>query len=283
MKARNITIIKIMPVLSCFLTVSLISCSSIQDSFPSPDDSIDTEVALRKWNENEKLAQNLFLHTILPEMELPTNTIVSYTKSTNIHASECYFQVLYGTENKTISNGITTIFDTTYGAHQVIDNFVQWHIAIENEEFYSTINLNTEFGYFVATPHANTWRGCKEYLNTYFSHFYEGRKFDDLYPSFPAIIEDTDISFYDGGSFERAYVVIVLNGYNLHEAWETKRLVSYSGWHIYPWIKEGVENTKVYTKEGVSGGLMYDLSQISKNNLLIHWSAGFENIDYSIL
>lgn len=283
MEKTDIEILKMTPVLVCFLCLSLVSCSSAQDSFPSQEDSIDNEVVLRTWSEQELIAQNLFLHTVLPELELPKNVVVSYTKSTSIHAAECYFQVMYGTENTAVSDSITGVFDNVYGTHEEIDGFIQWHISIENEEFFSTIQLNAQFGYFIATPHANTWRGCKEYLDAYFAHFYEGKKFDNLYPSFPSIMKDTDISFYDGGALERAYVVIVLDNYSLYESWEIKRLIGDAGWHIYPWTKEGVENTKVYTKKGVSGGLVCDFSQISINRFLIHWSAGFESIDYSVL
>ncbi|MFA5283449.1 MAG: hypothetical protein WC366_02940 [Bacilli bacterium] len=283
MGTKQIMILKMAPVLTGFLCLSLVSCSSVRDSFPSYEDSIDKEIALRTWNDQELLAQNLFLHTILPELELPKNAVVSYTKSTGMHTAECYFQVMFGLENTAVCDSITSIFDRTYGIHEEVEGFIQWHVNIEGEEFFLTIQLNTQFGYFVATPHANTWRGCKEYLDVYFAHFYEGEKFDDLYPLFPSAIKDCEVSFYDGGALERAYVVIVLDNYNLHESWEIKRRVGEAGWHVYPWTKEGVENTKVYTKEGVSGGLMYDLSEISKNKFLIHMSAGFESIDYSVL
>ncbi len=275
--------IKNMAVIACLLPVFLVACGNNNDSFPYPSASNDIASKRHDWTSDELLAQDLYLNTTLPVLTLPDNAVISYTTHYGDEPAFVYFQINYGINYNKAQENIFDILSSVFGSPTINSEKLVWVARKTGEDFYTTIEADTSKGLLNCVPHSETWKGCKEYLSNYFSYFYNEKTFDELYPSFPDAIIDSPISFYSAGYLDKPYIVTFFSKYSLLQAYETKRIISNSGWQIYPWQKDGYVNSTVYTKKAVSGALLYDLNYLTRRQLVIHWNAGFENIDYSKL
>lgn len=278
------TFVSFLAVAMCF---GVVACGQTNPSESvSESVSSEPEPVLRAWTEKEKLVQQIYFHTVLPEFKLPEDAVVTIPEGDNAHIYYCRMTVDYGagdTAKQEIISKLTTAYGEPLEYDSASDTTV-WVILPggEGTEFMPILSLDGVNGVLYVMAYAESYTGGVEFLDGYFGHYYANKTFADLYPGFPAW-EDTSTYFGDLALWGATddYCMVVLEEYTqaLIDSFVTD--LRAAGWHIYGWTKSSGTNSVWYTKAGVSGAVVVDDSALSTDSeLTLHFMAGMSNEHY---
>jgi hypothetical protein len=270
--------------LSLALCFGVASCGGTPASDSAvPSASVESRV-LRTWTEKEKMIQNVYFHTVLPEFKLAPEATVAYPVGDDSHLYGCYLEVTYPVDATATAEYKQQLLEKYGEIYDESDGVTMWFLLPDGEgtEYTPFIQLD-EKGSIYIQAYSASYAGATEFFDGYFGHYYEGKKFADLYPAFPAF-DDGTVQFYDLATWEMDYLLINLPEYTIARAAAYKTAVIAAGWHIYAYSRsDGSKNDSVYTKKGASGAFIIDESAIGQEGggYMLHMIAGFENSKYT--